>query len=91
MKHSRLKIDGLVETLYIRGFMLYDFKRGLKTPELARNINSKYDQSLVSEHRVQGQLALFQPGDHDVEDWPRLGRPSEQGGQQLRQWIKKDR
>lgn len=61
---------------YIRGLMLQDFKNGLKAADSTLHINSAFGKDTVSERTARDWLARFCTGDHDVENWPRSGRPS---------------
>jgi transposase len=54
---------------------LYEFSRGSKATEAARNICAVYGEDSFAERTSQKWFARFKQGSLDMSDTPRSGRP----------------
>ncbi|KOC63608.1 Histone-lysine N-methyltransferase SETMAR [Habropoda laboriosa] len=67
----------MLDKKQLRAIFLYEFKRGRKAAETARNINEAFGQDTVNERAVQRWFARFRNGDESLEDEEHGSRPSE--------------
>jgi hypothetical protein len=59
---------------HFRHLLLYEFNRGSKAAEAARNICAIYGEDSIAETTVQKWFSGFKQGNFDTGDNPRLGR-----------------
>jgi hypothetical protein len=57
-----------------RHLLLYEFNRGSKAAEAARNICAVYGEDSIAERTAQKWFARFRQGNFDTSDTPRSGR-----------------
>ena len=61
--------------MHIKHCILYEFKKGSKAPQAARNIRSVYKSEALSIQTCQLWFKQFKSGNFTLEDSLRLGRP----------------
>jgi hypothetical protein len=54
-------------------FTLYEFNRGSKAAEAARNIGAVYGEGSIAERTAQKWFPRFKQGNSDMSDTPRSG------------------
>jgi hypothetical protein len=59
---------------HFRHLLLYEFNRGSKAAEAARNICSVYGEDSIAERTAQKWLAHFKQGNFDMSNTPLSGR-----------------
>ena len=64
------------DQMHIRHCILYEFKKGSKASQAARNIRFVYKNDLPSIRTCQQWFKQFEPGKFTQEDSLRSGRPS---------------
>jgi hypothetical protein len=60
---------------HLRHLLLYEFNRGSKAAEAARNVCAVYGEDSITETTAQKWFARFKHGNFDMSDNPRLERP----------------
>ena len=65
-----------VDQMHIRHCILYEFKKGSKASQAARNSLSAYKNEAPSIRTCQRWFKQFESGNFTHEDFPRSGRPS---------------
>jgi hypothetical protein len=60
---------------HFRHLLLYEFGRGSKPSEAARNICVFYGEDSIAERTAKKWFAPFKQGNFDMNDTPRSGRP----------------
>jgi hypothetical protein len=63
------------ENKHFRQLLLYEFTRGSKASEAARNICVVYGEDSIAERTSQKWFVCFKQGNFDMNDTLRLGRP----------------
>lgn len=56
---------------FIRHLLLYEFNRGSKATEAARNIRAVYGEKFLAESTARKWFARFREGNFDLNDAPR--------------------
>ncbi|CAI9724122.1 histone-lysine N-methyltransferase SETMAR-like [Octopus vulgaris] len=74
----------------IRAILLFNFKKGRKAAESARDINETFGEEMTSEWSARKWFKRFRSGDLSLEDRERSGRPSVIDDGQLKTVIEKD-
>ena len=64
------------DQMHIRHRILYEFKKGSKASQAARNIRSVYKNEVPSIRTCQRWFKQFESGNFNLEDSLRSGRPS---------------
>ena len=65
-----------VGLMHIRHCILFEFKKGSKASQAARNVRSTYKNEALSIQTCQQWFKQFESGNFTLEDFPRSGRPS---------------
>jgi hypothetical protein len=60
---------------HFRHLLLYEFNRGSKAAEAARNICAVYGEDSIAEIMAQKWFVCFEQGSFDMSDTPRSGQP----------------
>jgi hypothetical protein len=60
---------------HFRHLLLYEFNRGSKAAEAARNICDVYGEDSIAKRTAQNGFARFKQGNFDMSDTPGTGRP----------------
>ncbi|XP_021571064.1 uncharacterized protein LOC110596169 isoform X2 [Carlito syrichta] len=61
---------------HFRHILLFEFNRGVKAAEAARNICAVYGENAIGESTARKWFCRFKEGHFDLSDSPRSGRPS---------------
>ena len=65
------------ELEHFRHILLFEFNRGAKAAEVARNICAVYGNNAIRESTGRKWLSRFKEDCFDISDTPRSGKPSE--------------
>lgn len=80
----------MLEKKQIRAIFLYEFKKGRKAAETARDIKEAFGPKTANKRAVQWWFARFRSGDESLEDEEHGSRPSEVDNDKLKTIIEAD-
>ena len=60
---------------HFQHILLFEFDRGAKTAEVARNICAIYEDNAIGESTARKWFSCFKENCFDISDTPRSGRP----------------
>lgn len=75
---------------HFRHILLFEFNRGVKAVDAARNIRAVYGEDAIVDRTAQKWFKHFKEGNFSLEDSPRSGRPSEFDEDRLNDLIHDD-
>ena len=61
---------------HIQYILLFEFNRGTKAAEAARNMCAVYGDNVIGESTARKSFSRFKENRFDISDTPRSGRPS---------------